>query len=122
MGISLDKTAYISHNGKRLRGIYNMRVISRAALREFWENRNYQDAEQPLKAWYDEAKVAKWRSPADIKALYRNASFVGNNRVVFNIHGNKYRLIVAVKYPLGICYVRFVGTHKQYDSIDAENV
>lgn len=99
-----------------------MRIVSRAALREFTENPNYQDAEQPLKAWYDEAKNARWRTPQDIKALYRNASFVGNNRVVFNIHSNKYRLIVAVNYKFAMAYIRFVGTHAQYDKVDAATV
>ncbi|BAX56082.1 hypothetical protein PDPUS_3_00001 (plasmid) [Photobacterium damselae subsp. piscicida] len=99
-----------------------MRIVSRAALREFWENPSYQDAEQALKSWYDEAKNAGWRTPQDIKALYRNASFVGNNRVVFNIHGNKYRLIVAVNYTFSMVYIRFVGTHAQYDKVDATTI
>ncbi len=99
-----------------------MRIVSRAALREFWEQPNYVDSEQPLKAWYDEAKHANWQTPQDIKVLYRNASFVGNNRVVFNIHGNKYRLIVAVNYNFSMIYVRFVGTHAQYDKVDAATV
>ncbi len=99
-----------------------MRIISLAALRQFWEQPNYADSEQPLKAWYDEARHANWVTPQAIKNLYGNASFVGNNRVVFNIHGNKYRLIVAVKYKFSIVYIRFVGTHAQYDAVDAETV
>jgi mRNA interferase HigB len=99
-----------------------MRIISRATLRQFWELKNYKYSEQPLKSWFDEARVEKWKTPDDIKAKYRNASFVANNRVVFNIHGNKYRLVVAIKYPLGICYIRFIGTHKQYDEIDVESI
>ena len=99
-----------------------MRIISRSALREFWENPKYQDSEQPLKAWFDEAKKANWKTPGDIKKKYGNASFVANNRVVFNIHGNKYRLVVAMKYSFGLCYIRFVGTHKQYDEIDVETI
>lgn len=99
-----------------------MRIISRKTLKEFWQQAQYQDAEQPLKAWYDEAKHADWKTPHDIKAQYRHASFVGNNRVVFNIHGNKYRLIVAINYHFAICYIRFIGTHRQYDAIDAETV
>ena len=101
-----------------------MRVVSRAKLKAFWDNAKYSDAEQPLKSWYDEAKKAHWRSPQDIKDKYRNASFIANNRVVFttvgNCHANSYRLIVAIKYEFGICYIRFVGTHRQYDKIDAE--
>lgn len=99
-----------------------MRIIARSTLRNFWEQSAYRDSEQPLKAWFDEAANANWLSPSDIKAQYRNASFVANNRVVFNIHGNKYRLIVAFKYEFGIGYVRFIGTHKQYDKIKAESI
>lgn len=99
-----------------------MRIISRATLKSFWEQPEYCDSEQPLKAWYDEAKHADWKTSHDIKAKYRNASFVGNNRVVFNIHGNKYRLIVAVNYKFSMVYIRFVGTHKQYDKVDAATI
>jgi mRNA interferase HigB len=80
------------------------------------------DAEQPLKAWYEEAKSAAWTQPAEIKAQYRNASVLKNRRVVFNIKGNEYRLIVAVAYRLQIVYVQFVGTHKEYDAVDAETI
>lgn len=99
-----------------------MRIISRATLRQFWCQAKYADSEQPLKSWYDEAKNANWQAPQDIKELYRNASFVGNNKVVFNIHGNKYRLVVAINYKFGILYIRFVGTHKQYDAIDVATI
>lgn len=104
----------------QLRGF--MRIVSRATLRSFWDNPNCQDAEQPLKAWYDEAKNNHWRTPQDIKALYRNARFLGNNRVVFNIHGNKYRLIVGVNYKFSMVYIRFVGTDSQYDNVDAATI
>jgi len=99
-----------------------MRIVSRATLREFWEKPGYRDAEQPLKAWFDEARCATWETPQEIKEQYRHASFVANNRVVFNIHGNKYRLIVAVKYEFVMVYIRFVGTHEQYDAINAETI
>ncbi len=99
-----------------------MRVVSRAALRDFWELSIYQDSEQPLKSWFEEAKNASWKNPQEIKAQYRNESFVGNNRVVFNIHGNKYRLIVAVNYKFAMVYVRFVGTHAEYDKVDATTI
>jgi mRNA interferase HigB len=102
--------------------VLKMRIIALSTLREFWEQPKYKDAEQPLKAWYDEAQKANWQTPQDIKDKYRNASFVADNRVVFNIHGNKYRLIVALKYQFGIGYVRFIGTHKQYDAIDANTI
>jgi len=97
-----------------------MRVIAVSTFRAFWER--YPDAEQPLKAWYEEATNATWAQPADIKAQYRSASVLKNRRVVFNIKGNDYRLIVAVAYKLQIVYVKFVGTHKEYDAVDAETV
>lgn len=95
-------------------------MISRRALVEFWERSGCGDAEAPLRAWFFEAEHADWKSTADIKSRYPNASFVGNDRVVFNIGGNKYRLIVALKYP--IVFIRFVGTHKEYDKVDASEV
>lgn len=97
-----------------------MRIISRRTLQEFWEKRP--DSEQSLRAWYAKAKRADWQSPAEVKADYRNASIIANNRVVFNIKGNHYRLIVAINYPYGIIYIRFVGTHKEYGQIDAATI
>ena len=97
-----------------------MRIISRRTLKEFWDR--HPDAKQPLQAWYVDAKHAVWKSPADIKDVYRNASFVANNRVVFNIKGNKFRLVVAVQYEYGIVYIRFVGTHQEYERIDASTI
>ncbi len=97
-----------------------MRVIAASTLRHFWDK--HPDAEQPLKAWFDEASKANWSQPADIKAQFRNASVLKNRRVVFNIKGNHYRLIVAIAYKLGIVYVKFIGTHAEYDDIDAETV
>ena len=97
-----------------------MRVISRKPLREHWERRP--DSEKELAAWFREAKRAQWRLPADVKEKYGNASILRNNRVVFNICGNKYRLIVWINYPVGIIYVRFVGTHGEYDRVNAETI
>ncbi len=97
-----------------------MRVISRKALREFWER--HADSEVPLRAWFKEAKEAGWRVPSEIKARYSSASFLANDRVVFNIKGNEYRLVVAVRYDFGIVYIRFVGTHAEYDKIDAATI
>ena len=91
-----------------------------STLRAFWER--HPDAEQPLKAWYEEATSATWTQSADIKALYRSASVLKNRRVVFNIKGNDYRLIVAVACKLEIVYLKFVGTHQEYDAVDAETV
>jgi|SRR5690606_39325378 len=97
-----------------------MRVIAVSTLRQFWEK--HPDSEQALKAWHDEATKAAWAQPADIKTQYRNASILKNRRVVFNIKGNDYRLIGAIAYRLGIVYVKFIGTHAEYDKIDAETV
>lgn len=97
-----------------------MRIISRKALRVFWEK--HSDARQSLQAWYVDVKKARWSSPADIKKAYRNVSFVGNNRVVFNIKGNKYRVIVAIQYKFRLVFIRFVGTHQEYDRVDADAV
>ena len=97
-----------------------VRVIAICTLRAFWARSP--DAEQPLKAWYAEATNASWNRPADIKEQYRSASVLKNRRVVFNIKGNDYRLIVAVAYKLQIVYVKFVGTHKEYDAVDAQTV
>jgi mRNA interferase HigB len=94
-----------------------MRIISRKMLREFWDK--HPAARQALQAWCDDVRRAQWRCPADIKAVYRNASFLADNRVVFNIKGNTYRLIVVIQYAHGIVYIRFVGMHRDYDRIDA---
>jgi mRNA interferase HigB len=97
-----------------------MRVIAVRALKAFWQK--HPDAESALRAWYTETKRATWRGPQDIRNAYRTASFVGNNRVVFNIRGNSYRLIVAIKYVFQIVYIRFVGTHGEYDRVKAEEI
>lgn len=97
-----------------------MHIIALRTLREFWEP--HPAAETPLRAWYADASRADWQSPADIKAAYRSASFIAGNRVVFNIKGNAYRLIAAVRYTQGLMFIRFVGTHADYDRIDATTV
>lgn len=99
-----------------------MRVIAKRTLREFWENPKYADAQEPLKAWHAEALKARWKTPQEIKAQYRSASILKRGRVVFNIAGNKYRLIVSIDYARQVCFIKFVGTHRQYDSIDAETI
>jgi mRNA interferase HigB len=97
-----------------------MRIISRKKLKEFWEK--HPDVRQPLQAWYNDTKHTEWKSPADIKTVFRNASFVGNDRVVFNLKGNSYRLVVAIRYEHGLVFIRFVGTPQEYDRIDAAKV
>ena len=97
-----------------------MRVIALGALRDFWLK--HPDALEPLSAWYAIVSRVHWASPTEVKAAYRNASFLAGNRIVFNVKGNDYRLVVAMHYNRQIAYVRFVGTHGQYDQIDAVTV
>lgn len=97
-----------------------MRIISKKSLKTFWEH--HSDSEQPLRAWYGKVKSAQWKTTSDIKIDYKNASFVANNRVIFNIKGNTYRLVVAINYDYMIVYIRFVGRHKDYDKIDASTI
>lgn len=97
-----------------------MNVVARPALLAFW--RKHPDAEQPLKAWYAEAVKAAWKTPQDIKRSYPSTSFLADNRVIFNLCGNKYRLITAVADQFGAIYIKFIGTHAEYDKIDAAKV
>jgi mRNA interferase HigB len=99
-----------------------MRVIAKSTINKFFEQSAYRDAQGPLESWYEEALKANWSSPQAIKDQYRSASICGNNRVVFNIGGNKYRLVVEMQYRAGIAWIKFVGTHAQYDMIDVETV
>lgn len=99
-----------------------MRVIAKRTLREHWSKKGRNDSEQPLKAWYQAAEAADWKNPADVKADYRSASILADNRICFNIAGNKYRLIVHINYPYRIVLIKFVGTHKEYDQIDADTI
>jgi len=97
-----------------------MKVIAIKVLRDFWNR--FPDSEQYLKAWVDEAKKAEWKQPMDIKERYRNASILKNRRVVFNVRGNDYRLVVSIAYRFQAVYIKFVGTHEEYDGIDAATV
>lgn len=97
-----------------------MRVFSRGTLVRFWEQ--HSDAEAALKAWYAEASRARWQDPQDIRARYRSADILPHNRVVFNIKGNQYRLVVQIHYNTGVMYIRFIGTHAEYNRIDAETI
>ena len=100
-----------------------MRIVSKRTLREFWESAHeYEDSKGQLEAWHAEVRKADWKTPQEVKAQFRSASFLKNSRVVFNIKGNTYRLIVQINYPYRMVYIRFVGTHKQYDEIDVETV
>lgn len=97
-----------------------MRIIAKGTIKKFWEQPGYRDAKGPLESWYEEAIKADWTSPQAMKAQYRNTSICCNNCVVFNIAGNKYRLVVEMQYRAGIAWIKFVGTHAQYDLIDVE--
>ncbi|MDP2787823.1 MAG: type II toxin-antitoxin system HigB family toxin [Pseudomonadota bacterium] len=97
-----------------------MRIVAIKVLRDFWIQ--YPTAKPHLEAWIDEARKADWKQPSEIKDVFRNASILKNHRVVFNIKGNDYRLIVAVAYRFGALYIKFIGTHAGYDTIDAETV
>lgn len=100
-----------------------MRVIALSTLRSFWENSPAcQDAREPCLAWYRQALVADWASPAGVKVDFGNASILKDGRVVFNISGNKYRLVVWINYAYRVVYIRFIGTHKQYDAIDVQTI
>ena len=100
-----------------------MRVIALSSLKAFWQRGSaYDDARQPLLAWYRHTLAASWSSPADVKAEFASASILKDGRVVFNIAGNKYRLVVWINYAYRVVYIRFIGTHAQYDRIDAQTI
>jgi mRNA interferase HigB len=95
-----------------------MRVIAKRTLREFFLQPKYQDSKGPLEAWHTEAMKAEWLTPHDIKAQIGSASIIGDSMVVFNIAGNKYRLVVDVDYVRQAMFVKFIGTHAQYDKLE----
>ncbi len=97
-----------------------MRVIARKTLRLFWEKHN--DSEQQLISWYKEAEKAIWKNHNELKKEYPSASILENNRIVFNIKGNRYRLIVKINFQYQIIWIRFIGTHAEYDKIDATTI
>ncbi len=97
-----------------------MRIIAKKTLREFW--RRHPNAEEPLLAWYREVKQADWDTLAALKETYGNASIVGDNRVIFNIKGNDYRLVVKINYRYRVVYICFLGTHAEYDGVDVKEV
>jgi mRNA interferase HigB len=97
------------------------RGFSRSKLQAFWVN--HPDAESSLRAWFHEVEAAPWSGPAEVRARYGSADFIGNDRIIFNIRGNRYRLVACVRYaPLHLVYVRFIGTHAEYDAIDVKTI
>jgi mRNA interferase HigB len=100
-----------------------MRIIALSTLKTFWSSSPaYSDSVEPGLAWYRETLKADWASPNEVKAQFSNASTLKDGRVVFNIAGNKYRLVVWINYAYRVVYIRFIGTHKQYDAIDAQTI
>lgn len=97
-----------------------MRIIARRTLKEFYAR--HADVKPALEAWFHEAKAAQWRSPTEVKARFPNADILPDHRIVFNIKGNRYRLVVKIHYRTGIVFIRFVGTHPEYDKIDAATI
>ena len=97
-----------------------MRIISKKTLREFWEK--HQDSQNQITAWYHYAKRANWRKSSDIKEQFRNVSIISSNRIVFNICGNKYRLVIKINFEAQLIFIRFIGTHKQYDEIEVKEI
>jgi mRNA interferase HigB len=100
-----------------------MRIIAKRTLTDFVQNNpHYSDAKAPLEAWHSEVKKAQWQTPTEIKAQYRNASILKSGRVVFNIAGNKYRLVVSINFPAQIVYIKFIGSHQEYDKINVNKL
>ncbi len=100
-----------------------MRIIALSTLKTFWSSSSaYSDSVEPGLAWYRETLKADWASPNEVKAQFSSASILKDGRVVFNIAGNKYRLVVWINYAYRVVYIRFIGTHKQYDVIDAQKI
>ena len=99
-----------------------MRIIAFRTLREFWKKPEYADSEMSLRSWYHDAKTADWKNSNELKQQYKSASIVGEGRVVFNIKGNTYRLVVSIDYEFQVIFIRFIGTHKQYDIINAKTI
>ncbi len=100
-----------------------MRVIALSTLKKFWDDAPaFMDAREPTLAWYRHVLKADWSSPAEVKKDFANASILRDGRVVFNIAGNKYRIVLWINYPYRVAYVRFIGTHAQYDAIDVQTV
>jgi mRNA interferase HigB len=99
-----------------------MRIIAVGTLRDFWSRPGCGDAEEPLKAWVSVVKAADWSRPTDVKQMFRSADILQGGRVIFDIGGNKYRLVAAVHYRGKRVYIRFIGTHSEYDKINAETI
>jgi len=100
--------------------IINVRVVKRKTLVDFYSK--HKETKNQLDVWYYEAKNSNWNNPVEVKEKYGTASIVGDNKVVFNIKGNKYRLVTKINYQMKIVYIKFIGTHKEYDKINVEEL
>jgi len=99
-----------------------MRIIAIKIIKDFYSDIRYKNSEQPLKSWYYEVRKEKWKTPHDIKKKYKSAGILNNSRAVFNIKGNDYRLVVAINYIFQIVYIRFIGTHEEYNKINVNEI
>jgi mRNA interferase HigB len=99
-----------------------MRIISVGTLRAFWDQPGHHDAEQPLRTWIRVVRAAEWPNPPAVKRMFNSADILRDGRVVFDIGGNKYRLVARVNFHYGVVYVRFIGSHREYDAIDAQTI
>ena len=99
-----------------------MKIVSHRKLKEFYQTRGYENARVALERWYDIAQKAEWRNLSEIKVNFPATDYVGNQHYVFNIRGNNYRLVVVIKFTIGYVYIRFVGTHKEYEKIDCSTI
>ena len=97
-------------------------IIAKRTLREFWKNPKYRDSEQTLKEWFEKVRKAQWETPQDLKQQFGDASIITDRRVVFNIKGNKYRLVVDIEYSIQFVYIVWIGTHSEYDTIDVRKL
>lgn len=99
-----------------------MRIVSHRKLKEFYETKGHEDSRVPLERWYNIAEKAEWRNLSEIKVDFPATDYVGNQHYVFNIKGNNYRLVIVVKFTIGYIFIRFIGTHKEYDKIDCSTI
>ena len=99
-----------------------MRIVSHRKLKEFYETLGHEDSRVALERWYDIAKKAEWRNLSDIKVVFHSTDYIGNQHYIFNIKGNKYRIVVVIKFIMGYIYIRFIGTHEEYNKIDCSTI
>ncbi len=99
-----------------------MRIIARKRLKDFWEQSGHGDAQIPMREWFTEVRKANWKTSNEVRRTFGSASIIANKRVVFNIRGNQFRIVTAIDYKRQIAYIRFIGTHEQYDRINAEEI